>query len=195
MREAGVSPFRRLGPEETARRAGSPVHRDGVFDATAATVQPAALVRGLRRVALEKGVRIYENTEIASFSRDRPVALRAKRGTLTAEKLVVASNAWAAEIRELSRAIVAITSDMVLTAPAPERLRRIGWTGGECITDSQMMVDYYHATRDGRVAFGKGGWGIAYGGRIGRGSTATRRERAPSRRTSAAPTRCSRTCR
>jgi glycine/D-amino acid oxidase-like deaminating enzyme len=30
-----------------------------------------------------------------------------------------------------------------------------------------MMVDYYHATRDGRVAFGKGGWGIAYGGRIG----------------------------
>jgi glycine/D-amino acid oxidase-like deaminating enzyme len=30
-----------------------------------------------------------------------------------------------------------------------------------------MMVDYYHATRDGRVAFGKGGWGIAYRGRIG----------------------------
>jgi glycine/D-amino acid oxidase-like deaminating enzyme len=30
-----------------------------------------------------------------------------------------------------------------------------------------MMVDYYHATRDGRVAFGKGGSGIALGGRIG----------------------------
>ena len=29
-----------------------------------------------------------------------------------------------------------------------------------------MMVDYYHATRDGRIAFGKGGWRIAYGGRI-----------------------------
>ena len=25
------------------------------------------------------------------------------------------------------------------------------------------MVDYYHATRGGRVAFGKGGWGIALG--------------------------------
>jgi len=31
-------------------------------------VQPAALVRGLRRVALEKGVRIYENTEVRSFT-------------------------------------------------------------------------------------------------------------------------------
>lgn len=86
---------------------------------------------------------------------------------MTAERLVIASNAWAAGIRELSRAIVAITSDMVVTAPAPERLRALGWTGGECITDSQTMVDYYHVTRGGRVAFGKGGWGIALGGRIG----------------------------
>ena len=54
-----------------------------------------------------------------------------------------------------------------MTEPAPERLARIGWTGGESITDSQMMIDYYHATRGGRVAFGKGGWGIALGGRIG----------------------------
>ncbi len=62
---------------------------------------------------------------------------------------------------------MAITSDMVLSAPVPDRLARLGWTGGECITDSQMMVDYYHVTRDGRVAFGKGGWGIAFGGSIG----------------------------
>jgi putative aminophosphonate oxidoreductase len=165
----GVAPFRRLGSDETARRAGSPVHLAGVLDPTAATVQPAALVRGMRRVALEKGVRIYEHTPVRTFSRARPVVLRADRGTLTAEKLVIAANAWAAGIRELSRGIVAITSDMVLTAPAPERLLAIGWTGGECITDSQMMVDYYQATRDGRVAFGKGGWGIALGGRIGPG--------------------------
>jgi glycine/D-amino acid oxidase-like deaminating enzyme len=62
---------------------------------------------------------------------------------------------------------VAITSDMVMTAPVPDRIRGLGWAGGECITDSQMMVDYYHVTRDGRLAFGKGGWGIAFGGAIG----------------------------
>jgi glycine/D-amino acid oxidase-like deaminating enzyme len=31
------------------------------------------------------------------------------------------------------------------------------------------MVDYYRTTRDGRIVFGKGGWGIALGGRIGPG--------------------------
>ena len=163
----GVEPFRRLSPEEIARRTGSPVHRAGVLDASAATVQPAALARGLRRVALESGVRIHENTRVASFGRARPVVVRCAGGRVTADRLVIASNAWAAGIRELSRSVVAISSDMVVTAPAPERLQGLGWTGGECISDSQMMVDYYQATADGRVAFGKGGWGIAVSGRIG----------------------------
>ncbi len=156
-----------LTPEEVARRTGSPAHRAGVFDPSAATVQPAALARGLRRAALEAGVRIFENTRVRSFSRERRSSFRPGAGKLTADKLVIAANAWAAGIPELSRAIVAITSDMVMTAPVADRLAQIGWTGGECVTDSQMMVDYYHATREGRVAFGKGGWGIAYGGRIG----------------------------
>jgi glycine/D-amino acid oxidase-like deaminating enzyme len=163
----GVGTFRRLAPEEVARRSGSSAHRAGVLETSAATVQPAALARGLRRVALESGVRIYEGTQVLGFGRRRPVKLRTPRGRLTADTLVVAMNAWAAALPELSRALVAITSDMVVTAPAPERLRDLGWTGGECITDSQTMVDYYHVTREGRVAFGKGGWGIALGGRIG----------------------------
>jgi glycine/D-amino acid oxidase-like deaminating enzyme len=143
------------------------VHRAGVLEASAATVQPALLARGLRRAALAAGVRIFEHTRVRRFGRGRPVRIRTDGGNLSAEKLVIAANAWAASIPELSRAIVAVSSDMVVTAPALERLAATGWTGGECVTDSQMMVDYYHATRDGRVAFGKGGWGLALGGRIG----------------------------
>ncbi len=163
----GIGPFRRLAPEEVARRTGSAVHRAGVLDVSAATLQPAALARGLRREALAAGVRIYEHTPVTGFSRGSPVVVRAGRGRLRAGRLVIAINAWAAGIRELARSIVAITSDMIVTEPAPERLATIGWTGGESITDSQMMIDYYHVTRGGRVAFGKGGWGIALGGRIG----------------------------
>lgn len=163
----GTGTFRRLPPNEVASRSGSRAHRAGVLESSAATVQPAALVRGLRRVALESGVRIFEGTRVVSFGRGRPARIRTPHGNVTADRLVIASNAWAAGIRELSRGIVAITSDMIVTAPAPERLRSLGWTGGECITDSQTMVDYYHVTRSGRIAFGKGGWGIALGGRIG----------------------------
>ncbi len=163
----GVEPFRRIEPEEVGRRTGSKAHRAGVLEASAAVVQPAALVRGMRRVALAKGIRIYENTRALAFTRRSPIAIRTERGTLTAGKLVIASNGWAASIRELSRSIAVISSDMVVTAPIPERLEQIGWHRDLAITDSQTMVDYYRVTREGRIAFGKGGWTIAYGGRIG----------------------------
>lgn len=164
---AGVESFVRWTPEEVARRSGSAAHRAGVFDATGAIVQPAALARGLRRIALRLGVRIHENTPVRGFTRRRPAVVRTEAGSLAADTLVIATNAWAASIRELSRAIVVVSSDMIATAPIPQRLRTIGWDKDLSITDSQTMVDYYRITRDDRIAFGKGGWTIALGGRIG----------------------------
>jgi putative aminophosphonate oxidoreductase len=166
--ELGVKAFEHLEPAEVSRRTGSPMHLAGVLDPNAATVQPAALARGLRRVALEKGVRIFEGTRVTNFTRGRPLAVSTERALLAAEKLVIATNAWAASIRELRLAMAVMSSEMVATAPIPERLEEIGWTGGEGITDSQMMVDYYRTTGDGRIAFGKGGGSIAFGGRIDR---------------------------
>ena len=52
-----------MSAEEVASRVRSPVFRDGAFMPGAATVQPAALARGLRRVLLERGVAIFEGTE------------------------------------------------------------------------------------------------------------------------------------
>ncbi|HTR26046.1 MAG TPA: FAD-binding oxidoreductase [Terriglobales bacterium] len=162
-----VEPFRRLDPAEVGRRSGSPAHRAGVFEASASIVQPAALVRGMCRIALEKGVRIYEATRALSFTRKSPITIRTEHGSLVADKLVIATNGWAASIRELNRSIAVISSDIVVTAPIPERLEQIGWHRDLSITDIQTMVDYYRISRDGRIAFGKGGWTIAYGGNIG----------------------------
>jgi putative aminophosphonate oxidoreductase len=163
----GVEAFRRLEPAEVSRRARSKHHLAGVYEGSAAVVQPAALVRGLRRVALKLGVRIHEHCAVRSFSRGQPVRIQTRDATLHADKLVIAANAWAASIRELRRAIAVISSDIVLTEPIPQRLEEIGWHRDLAITDSQLMVDYYRVTRDGRIAFGKGGWTIAFGGNIG----------------------------
>ena len=48
----------------------------------------------------------------------------------------------------------------------PELLEEIGWTGGECITDSRALIDYFRTTPDGRIAFGWGGGRIAMGARL-----------------------------
>jgi len=168
---AGVHPYTALDPREVATRSGSAVHLAGVLETRAAIVQPAALARGLRRVALERGVRIFEHTRVRRFTRGRPVHLTtaggAVRGTVRAERLVIATNAWAASLPEFWTRLAVISSDLVATAPIPEELDRLGWERDLAITDSQTMVDYYRLSREGRVVFGKGGWTIAFGGRIG----------------------------
>ncbi len=55
----------------------------------------------------------------------------------------------------------------MLTEPVPELLEEIGWTGGESITDSRALVDYFRTTPDGRIAFGWGGGRIALGAGLG----------------------------
>jgi glycine/D-amino acid oxidase-like deaminating enzyme len=164
--ELGVGPWRRLTPDEVAARAGSRAHLGGVLDSSAATVQPAALALGLRRAALDVGVRIYEKSPIVDIDRGPP-ALVTAGGKLRADKIVIAMNAWAARLPELKRALVVLSSDIIATNPIPDGLRKIGWTGGESITDSQLRVDYYRTTRNGRIAFGKGAGAIALAGRMG----------------------------
>src|SRR5205807_8924685 len=118
-----------LEPGEAARRAGETTHLGGVYEPTAATVQPAMLARGVRRVASEKGVRVFENSAMTKLERSHPPRVVTSQGVVTAAKVVLALNAWAAALPEVRRSLVVIASDIVATTPAPERLASIGWTG------------------------------------------------------------------
>ena len=164
----GVEPFRELPSADIARLAGSPMHLAGVFEPSAATVQPALLARGLRRVVLERGVHVFERTPLLELERGRPLRLRTPLGAVVADKVVFAVDSWSAILPELRRAFFVVASDIVATEPAPDQLEKIGWTSGLAISDSRLLVNYYRTTLDGRIAFGRGGGRLAYGGAIGR---------------------------
>ena len=66
----------------------------------------------------------------------------------------------------LRNRLTVASSHIVLTEPVPELLEEVGWTGGECITDSRALIDYFRTTPDGRIAFGWGGGRIAMGARL-----------------------------
>jgi glycine/D-amino acid oxidase-like deaminating enzyme len=162
---AGERPFEILSAEEVQRRTGSPVHLGAAFEAGAATVQPALLARGLRRVVLERGVRIFEQSPMTELDREQGI-VRTTAGSVQAGAVVLATGAWLAAVPELGRAVVAVSSDMVATAPMQDRLEQAGWTGGESISNCRLMVHYYRTTKDGRIAFGQGGHRHAFGGRV-----------------------------
>ena len=143
-----------LSPAEVQARCASPAFRAGAFMRDGASVQPARLARGLRRVVLERGVTIHEGTRVTRLDGTTAVT---PRGRVDASHAVLAVNAWGIGWPQLSRKLVAWSSYIVMTAPAPEKLEEIGWTGGELITDFRTSLRYFRTTRDGRVAFGGGG--------------------------------------
>jgi len=157
-REVGApDEMRELTPAEVRARCQSPAFRGGAFMRDGASVQPAYLARGLRKVLLERGVRIHEGTTVTGIDGgDRPLA-RAGGGSVRARHAVLAVNAWATGWPQLGRRLVAWSSYIVLTAPAPDRLKEVGWTGGELITDFRTSLRYFRTTPDGRIAFGGGG--------------------------------------
>ena len=157
-REVGASEeLVALNPQELKARCASPAFRSGAFMRDGASVQPAFLARGLRRVLLERGVTIHEGTPVTSLDAGPPAVATTPGGSVRAPRAVLALNAWAVGWPQLRRRLVAWSSYIVLTAPAPEKLEEIGWTGGELITDFRTSVRYFRTTRDGRIAFGGGG--------------------------------------
>jgi glycine/D-amino acid oxidase-like deaminating enzyme len=149
--------FQVLSPEQVHARVDSPVFSGGVFTKFGATVQPARLARGLRRVLLERGVRIFEGSAVTRFGAGSPVVAETGGGSVRAGAGVVALNAWAAHWQRFRRLITVRGSYIVLSAPAPERLEAMGWTDGVGVWDYRDALHYVRTTPDGRIAFGIGG--------------------------------------
>jgi glycine/D-amino acid oxidase-like deaminating enzyme len=153
--------FRVLDREGVRRIVDSPVFEGGVMSTDGATVQPARLARGLRRVLLDMGVRIHEDTPVRRFGTNAggraPAVAETPRGTVRAGAAVVALNAWAAHWRRFRRSLTVRGSYIVMTAAAPEKLEEIGWTDGKGLSDYRAALHYVRTTPDGRIAFGVGG--------------------------------------
>ena len=141
-------PRRRLLPRRGDRAAGAP----GARPARAAARAPASRSASPRRCAGCGGARDC-------------VEARTEGGRVRAARAVLATGGRreAAALARCAARLSIASSHIVLTEPVPELLEEIGWTGGECITDSRALVDYLRTTPDGRIAFGWGGGRIALG--------------------------------
>ena len=151
-----------LDTDQLAERVRSPVFRRGVFFPDGATVQPARLVRVLRRKVLDAGVVLHENSA-ATF---RGGEVRTPGGRVRAAHVVVAINAAATGWRPVARHVTNFGSYVVLTEPVPELIEQIRWTGGEAILDGRMFLHYFRTTNDGRVLMGSGSGPIGFRGKV-----------------------------
>ncbi|MGF1689975.1 FAD-dependent oxidoreductase [Photobacterium kagoshimensis] len=162
-----ISSWQQWQVDRVQQDAGSQLHCEGYYSPAAASVQPAKLVRGLKRVAEKMGVVIYENTPMEDINTDVPITITTPKADIYAGKVVLALNAWMMEkFPEFKRSVVLVSSDMAITAPIPEKLNTIGLADGKTVVDSRIFVHYYRTTMDGRLMLGKGGNYFSFANKI-----------------------------
>jgi glycine/D-amino acid oxidase-like deaminating enzyme len=136
----------------------------------AAAIQPARLARGLARVVERLGGTIHEQTTVTEFSpssRGRRPRLVTDGGTVTADVVVLAGEAYLTRLRPLHRALVPVWSLIVLTEPLPDAAwAQIGWQAHELIGSPRNTVVYMSRTVDGRLLFGGRGAPYRFGSPI-----------------------------
>lgn len=140
-----------------------------VHDPTAARVNGAALLRGLRPVLLEQGVAVYEQTPVLAVDEGATIRLRTPHGAVRAAAIVLATNAYTPALGYFRDGILPLHSHVIATAPLPDALwSALGWSAHDGFADDLDRVAYGSRTAGGRLLFGGGGndaYTYLYGGR------------------------------
>ena len=123
-----------------------------------AAIHPARLARGLADAVERRGVRVYESTRVLSIrpgeAGRRPEAVTS-RGTVRADVVVRAVEAWTSSLPGERRTLAPVYSLMIATEPLDEAFwKEAGLHARETFSDLRHLVIYGQRTADGRLAFG-----------------------------------------
>ncbi|MBZ9967511.1 NAD(P)/FAD-dependent oxidoreductase [Mesorhizobium sp. BR1-1-2] len=139
---------------ETAQRLGSIAYFGGTRDTGTGHIHPMKLVIGTARVAAQAGAQLFEATPSTGIvSSGGTVKVSTAKGTITAQKCLIAVNAYGGTLEPVSAAhIMPIGSFIGATVPLGADSNVL--PGGESVDDSRFVVRYFRKSRDGRLLFG-----------------------------------------
>jgi glycine/D-amino acid oxidase-like deaminating enzyme len=132
----------------------------------AGLLHPGMLVQGLARAVERHGAKIYEGARVVALKGRGPVRIHLDNGVVVeANKVVVATDAYAPELTGLRGRVLPLHLRVLATAPLTASQRRmIGWAGREAVIDSRRLFNYFRLTEDDRIVFGGGSPQYAWGG-------------------------------
>jgi len=160
----GVTGIEWIEAEKIRAEVDSPLFLGGWWEPRCGLLNPAKQSRELKRIAQKAGADIYEETQVTEIKRDGKFTLTTPGGTVTAEKVVFATNAYSHLIPGLRSKQVPAFTHMVVTEPLTDKqLATIGWMHRQGIEDARNLVHYFRLTADNRIAMGGSDVSITYG--------------------------------
>ncbi len=125
------------------------------FDPASGHLHPLAYANGLAAAALAAGVVIHEHSPVVELVRGARPLLRTAHGSVTADFVVLAGNAWLRGIApELESRVMPVGTYIGATVPLGEERARSLIRNDMAVSDVNWALDYFRLSRDHRLLFG-----------------------------------------
>ena len=148
---------RALSREETRTYVETDDYLEGLYDAQAMSIHPLNYVLGLARAAAEAGVRIFEHSRVAAYSRTDPAIVTTAHGQVEASFVVLACNGYLGKLEpRVAGKIMPINNFLIATEPLGEERARKLISDRICVHDTRFVVNFYRTSQDHRLIFGGG---------------------------------------
>lgn len=139
----------------------SPVYQAGLWDQEGTVmVNPAKLAWGLRRVCLELGVQIFENTHATGIEETpERMVVTTSAGIITAQHVALATNVFPSLLKRHRLHTIPVYDYAIMSEPlSEEQYESLGWKNQQGLADLNNRFHYYRMTRDAngavRILFG-----------------------------------------
>jgi glycine/D-amino acid oxidase-like deaminating enzyme len=130
---------------------GTGFYKQALFTPGTVLIQPSALVKGLAD-SLPRNVSLYENTVITDVHYGRKTVLAHRGGTITADRLILANNAFGTHFGFLPRAFLPIFTYGSLTRPLTEvEQQRLGGKSFWGVIPADPFGTTLRRTHDNRI--------------------------------------------
>lgn len=139
---------------------GSDIYVGGLFDSNSGHLHPLNYCLGLAKACLDLGVQIFEHSPVVDMkTQGDKVMLKTKKAQITAQNVVIATNAYIAGLprsihRGTARKILPVESFIIATEPLEQAVADSVINNGMSVCDNNLLLDYYRLSADNRLLFG-----------------------------------------
>jgi glycine/D-amino acid oxidase-like deaminating enzyme len=133
----------------------SPIFIAGLVQPYGATLDPAKLARGMKRVVEEVGVEVRERTVVTRITPGKTNHIDTELGDIQAPVMVLAVNAYAPKLGFFKNRIFPVNVFQIATEPLSKaQWESVGWQNRQGLSDMRKMYSYSIPTADGRILMG-----------------------------------------
>ena len=145
---------RMLSRDETCATIGTDAYIGALLNMGNGHLHPLNLCIGEANAAVALGATIYEHSPVIDIEKGSRPRVRTADGSVTADSVVIAGNAYHRLERELRGIMFPVNSFIVATEPLPESVVARINPHDVAVCDPNFVLEYFRLSADKRLLFG-----------------------------------------